>query len=204
LVNKDWIKAQKHEKEYYDSGKNKQWQTPHSLSYWLNFLQIKTLNDKYLEIGCGPNGLYHFTDTTIGIDSINHHRKNFIISTGEFLPFKQNSFITAICCNSLDHCKDPKQVISEMIRTSNNLIIWSNVFPSYIKYIMNKTDSIHLYHFTKTDLQKLFPHHTITKQIQKSIFSWHGKIASRSGKFKLFIASLLGIKGICLHMEIKE
>lgn len=198
---KEWLKAQQHEKDYYYSGKNKQWQTPHSLEYWLNFLQIDKLKGKGLEVGCGPNGLYNFTEKVIGLDPINYHKKNFIQGVAESLPFKSKiNFV--ICCNSLDHCQNPEKVIDEMFKISGTLILWSNIYPHFVGKIMNKTDKIHPYHFTEDDLEQLLPPSICIKRVKKSLFDWHGKNATLKGKFKLFVASLLGIKGMCLHVRL--
>lgn len=204
-MDRRWLKAQEHEKEYFTSGKNKQWKTPHSLEYWLNFLQIDKLLGIGLEIGCGPNGLYNFTNQVIGLDPINYSdRDNFINCTGESIPFNSKFFDFIICCNSLDHCRDPELVVKEMFRLSNNFIIWSNIFPQILTKIIEVFDKTHPYHFSTKSLRKLFQNTVCTKQIQKPIYSWHGKNATLKGKLKLFIASLLGVKGVCIHLETRR
>lgn len=204
ILKEKWVRAQQHEKDYFDLGKNKQWQTPHSLGYWLKFLQTDKLNGIGLEIGCGPNGLYNFTEQVIGIDSINYHKKNFINCVGELLPFKSKSFDFVICCNSLDHCKDPQLVINEIFRLSDKVIIWTNLFLPITSFILGKVDSTHPFHFTSMDLKNLFSNTYCKKTVKKTIISWHGKNATWKGKFILFCASLLGVSGVCLHLEAKK
>lgn len=203
MVTDEWVKAQQHEKEYFTSGKNKQWKTPHSLNYWKEFLSISYFYGKGLEIGCGPNGLYNFTNCVIGVDPINYHKHNFINCVGEQLPFQFKSFDFIICCNSLDHSQNPEQIVSEMLRLSNKIIIWTNIFPKKLQWILTKIDKTHPHHFNVKSLMKLFPEMYCSIFIQKSIYSWHGKNATLRGKLKLFFASLLGVKGICLHLRRK-
>jgi len=200
----EWTKAQQHEKDYFTSGKNKQWKTPHSLKYWLNFLNINNPTGKGLEIGCGPNGLYNYTDTVIGVDSINYHNPNFVQATAEHLPFQLKTFDFVILCNSLDHCQNPQKVIEEVTQISNKLIVWSNTFPTIISQLISTFDKTHPHHFTIKELKELFKSFVLTTQTQKSIYSWHGKNATFKGKLKLFLASLLGVKGVCLHLEAKQ
>lgn len=196
-----WLVAQQHEKEYFDTDKNLVWNTPHSLQYWKDFLHIEKIEKRTIEIGCGPNGLYNFSELVIGLDSINYHKQDFVLGVGEHLPFK--SVDSVICCNSLDHCQNPELVINEMFRVSNNFIVWSNIFPTIIGYLIRKFDKAHPYHFNVKSLKQLFKGASCTKQVQKSIYSWHGKNANLKGKLKLLFASLLGVKGICLHLEVK-
>jgi ubiquinone/menaquinone biosynthesis C-methylase UbiE len=198
-----WLSSQKLEKEYYYSGKSNQWGTPHSLEYWLKFLQIDKLEGVGIEIGCGATGISNFTEQVIGIDSINYQKRNFVHGIGESLPFQSKSFDFVICCNSLDHCQNPQLVVDEMIRVSNKLIVHLNVFPQFVSWMLNVFDKIHPYHFTKKDLANLFSNMACKKKIQKSIYVWYGKRAFWKGKTKLFIATILGVKGVCLYLEMR-
>lgn len=204
MAKQDWLKAQKHEKEYYFSGKNKQWKTPHSLEYWKNFLHLKTLDGTGVEVGCGPNGLYNFTEKVVGLDPINYKRKNFIVGVAEALPFKKVDYV--ICCNGIDHFKDIEKSLDEMLLITNKIIIWTNVFPYIISRLLNIFDRTHPHHLTLSDVVKLIAKYNLFVDFFtiKGIYSIHGKHASKKAKLKLYFASLLGIKGLCLHLKVKK
>lgn len=200
-----WTKAQQHEKDYYVKGKNRQWKTPHSLDYWLNFLHLEKLEGKGIEVGCGPNGLYNFTDKVVGIDSIDYGKPNFILGRAEKLPITRKvDFV--ICCNALDHFENVDVSITEMLRITDKIILWTNVFPSWLSRILGVFDATHPYHFTKKGIVNLLKEHGLFIAFfdVKNIYSIHGRHASLWAKTKLFFASVLGVKGMCLHLEAKK
>ena len=97
----------------------------------LNGLKIKR-SDKILEVGCGQ-GIYlkrivtTYGASGVGVDvsrqSINfakHHwadkRLKFSLADGIRLPFKQNFFDKVMSFDVLEHIKDQKQAINEMVR----------------------------------------------------------------------------------------
>lgn len=209
-----WLIAQKHEKSYYETGKNLVWGVPHNLEYWKKFLGLKTLEGRVIEVGCGPNGLYNFSENVIGIDPINFHKKNFIQGVGESLPFICGDLV--ICCNGLDHFQNPQKAVDEMFRiTTERIVIWVYIYPKVVSWILNKFDKTHPFHFTKKDVWKLINgtynrtipaitcDYSVTKLKKLTFFDTHWKhTKSKFAKLKLFIAHLLGVRGLCLHLEV--
>jgi ubiquinone/menaquinone biosynthesis C-methylase UbiE len=46
----------------------------------------------------------------------NHYRFPFLLGMAEYLPFRENSFDSAVCIATLDHVGDPAMVIGESLR----------------------------------------------------------------------------------------
>lgn len=215
MVNKDkWLVAQKHEKEYYETGKNLVWGVPHSLDYWKKFLHLDIIENYTIEVGCGPNGLYNFTDLIIGLDPINYHKRNFILGVGEKLPFHNVKCV--ICCNGIDHFQNPQLAVNEMFRiTTEKIVLWVYVYPRLVSWILSKFDKTHPFHFTTKDIRNLLSgmydstvlaivcDYNIVKMKKSNFFDTHWKYTkSKIAKLKLFVAHVLGVRGLCLHVEV--
>jgi hypothetical protein len=205
VTREEWEKAQEKEREYVEKGENKQWNTPHSLYHWTNFLKLDTVDEPILEIGCGPNGLWRFKKNVTGLDPIDysHLGTNFIVGIGEDLSmFEDDQFIYTIVCNSLDHSMEPKKVVSECFRVAPKLIFWSNVFPRHVAKIMKKIDSTHPYHFTYDDIDEIFAEYHTTRYYIDGLFSIHAEhVVSPKAMLKLMLADTLGVDGVCIHFE---
>lgn len=203
--NKLWLEAQKHEKEYYDTNENLQWGVPHSLSYWKKFLRIESLGNFGVEIGCGPNGLYNFTDKVVGIDPINYHKRNLINGVGEYLPFDSVDY--TICCNGIDHFQSPQTALDEMFRISKVVILWVYIHPKIVSLVLGLFDKKHPFHFTKEQLKNFLKKYKF-KVLQKftvTPIESHWKHARTiTAKTKLLFGWLLGVRGYCIHMEVKN
>lgn len=213
---KKWLIAQQHEKEYYETGKNLVWGIPHSLQYWKDFLHLEIIGDNTIEIGCGPNGLYNFSDKVVGLDPINFHKRNFVLGISENLPFRDVSCI--ICCNGIDHFSNPQLAVDEMFRIvkyEGKIILWVYTYPRIISWLLAKFDKTHPFHFTRVDIWKLLGgvydksvpaivcSYNVTYKHRTSFFETHWKYTkSKFTKLKLFIGHILGIRGLCLHMEV--
>jgi ubiquinone/menaquinone biosynthesis C-methylase UbiE len=79
---------------------------------------------RVLDLGCGTGFNQRFLEdgqTYIGIDPLrlkraDHYSFPFLLGMAEYLPFRDNSFDTAVCIATLDHVADPAMVISESLR----------------------------------------------------------------------------------------
>lgn len=206
-LKKRWKEAQLHELNYVKTGRNKTWGTPHSLSYWMKFLHLDNIQGHGVEIGCGPNGIYKFAPNIVGVDPIDFSFvcDNFHQGMAENLPFGDKSVDFVICCNSLDHCMNPQKVVDEIFRVSDKLVLWTYVHPPIIAKIMLKYDRTHPFRFTFRDVTTLlepYPH-KLAKNQGYTFFDEHLKhVRSIVAKTKLVIAHILGIRGLCLHIEI--
>lgn len=203
-----WRVAQQHEREYFTSGKNLDWGTPHSLEYWKNFLRLDDTDGTGVEVGCGPNGISRFADNIVGVDPLDYSGriKNFIQGTGENLPFSNDSVDFVICCNVLDHCLEPQKVMDEMFRISHRIIIWTYTHPRVISMILCWIDKTHPYRFTKGDVEKLLVHHKfrVTKSFGYN-FDTHLKyVRTWKARLKLLVGRLLGVRGFGIHIETKK
>lgn len=83
--------------------------------------QIKRYSDRIfgivLDIGCGQmpyTDLFYSAKQIIGIDIGKHKGK--ITASGEFLPFRDTTFDSAICFQTLEHVKEPKLLLREIFR----------------------------------------------------------------------------------------
>ena len=200
-----WLIAQQHEKEYYDKGKNLAWGIPHSLQFWKKFLRMEKIEDNTVEIGCGLNGLYNFSESVVGLDPINHHKRDFVLGVGEYLPFKHVNCV--ICCNGLDHFQNPQKAVDEMFNVSpKKIILWIYVHPKIVSWILGKFDKMHPYHFTRSDIWNLLKYYKFSSySFEVSFFNTHWKyVKSKFAKFKLFVAHVLGVRGLCVHLKVEE
>lgn len=204
---KRWEEAQRHELEYVETGKSKVWGIPHSLKFWMRFLHINNIDGWGVEVGCGLSGIYRFAPNVIGIDPIDFSDgcDNFQQGVGENLPFGDKTVDFVICCNTLDHCEDPQKVMSEMFRISNRVILWVYIHPRIVGCIMKIVDKMHPYRFTTEDIDSLLEPHScvITKKYVSTFFDVHMKYTkSLSARLKLLVAHILGVRGLCVHLEV--
>ena len=193
-----WNVAQQHEKDYSKNVEETIWKIPYSLEYWQKFLNFNS-SKKGIEIGCGNHGAYNFTQNIIGIDTINFHKPNFVQASAESLPFKKIDF--AILCNSLDHCQKPEEVLCELSFITNQIILWTYIYPKFVSYFLSKFDKMHPHHFTKKELLNLIDYweRDSYSVISPLFFSKYTK--NKKMKIKLLIMKLLNIQGICLHLR---
>lgn len=106
-----------------------------------------------LEVGCGGGILSEeiagMGFNTTGIDpsaaslnaaarhaSENNLKINYIIGTGEDLPFRKNSFDVVLCCDVLEHVRDLPKVISEISRVLKNKGIF--IFDTFNRTLFSK------------------------------------------------------------------
>ena len=201
-----WVEAQKHEREYVEQGKNKVWRTPHSLDFWKNYLMVDNFDGLGLEIGCGPNGVFRFAKNIIGLDPIEStDLPNFIKGVGEDIPLGDNSKEFVIICNALDHCMDPDKVIEESFRVAKKLYLGTHIHPKWVSKFMLWLDPTHPYRFTEKDIYKLFEKHNV-KIVKKGKFNFLDLnlkyVRNPIAAFKLITAHILGVRVLCLHVEL--
>ncbi len=204
-----WEEAQRHELEYEETGKDKQWGIPHSLEFWKGYLCIDNIDGRGVEVGCGSNGIYRLAPNIVGVDPIDFSDgcENFKQGMGEDLPFEDKSVDFVICCNALDHCLDPQKVIDEMFRISDKVILWVYTHPRIVGWIMKVVDKMHPYRFTTEDIGNLLEPHSyvVTKKRVYTFFDLHLKYTkSLIVSFKLLIAHVLGVRALLMHMEVQE
>ncbi len=201
--NSSWKIAQQLELNYVKSTEDKTWKIPYSATYWADFLYLNDVKGQGVEICCGNHGAYNFFENIIGLDPINFHNHNFIKAVGEHLPIKPIDFI--ICCNGIDHCNDPKIVLSEMIFFSKKIILWIYVYPHLISWFLQKTDKMHPHHLTKSSLKTLlknFSLKTTVKKVYTPFYHWK-YTSNKKIRIKLLFAYFLGVRGLCLHLEVE-
>lgn len=202
-----WETSQILEKEYNDSGKSKKWKINYSFNYWKGYMQLVDFEGLNLEVGCGSDGIWRFSDQIIGTDTLDFSSfgKNFVQANVEELPFEDNHFRDVYAINMIDHTENPKNALAEMIRVSSHRVyLFSNVFSSYMKPIMNILDTIHPYHLTETDLLKLVPDSINISMVKQTYFTdsqhMNGTFMFKS---KLILAQLLGTHCLLLHLDKK-
>jgi len=134
----DWNRSLSKEKEYWIKHKKRI-----SSQEWLEHVRQRTQwflrwhkqygsinkNSRILHIGSGAEGEINFIDKgeRIAIDPLAFFYKShfseimnktvqYLNGRGEELPFRDNSIDLVISFNSLDHCEDPRKVLSEISR----------------------------------------------------------------------------------------
>lgn len=200
-----WENSQELEKKYNESTKPRSWGVPYSFKYWADHIDLIDFVGLNLEVGCGSDGFWRFSDQIIGTDSLDFSKlgKNFVQTPVENLPFANNHFRDCYAMNMLDHTFDPHKAISEMVRvTSNRIYIISNVFSPIVKSILNVVDSIHPYHFTEKDLIKLVPD-TVQLTLSKRKGFSEIETATFFPKMKLVFAETLGSHRLLIHLDKK-
>jgi ubiquinone/menaquinone biosynthesis C-methylase UbiE len=79
---------------------------------------------RVLDLGCGTGFNQRFLSngqTYVGIDPLRlkgakQYNFPFLLGMAEYLPFRDNSFDSAVCIATLDHVGDPGMVVSESLR----------------------------------------------------------------------------------------
>ena len=103
------------------------------------FFEFVRPKGRVLDLGCGTGFNQKFLaslDSYIGIDPLvlksnAQYRFPFLVGMAEYLPFKSNSFDSAICIATLDHVGDPSTTIAESFRVLR---------PGGVLGIMNKAE----------------------------------------------------------------
>ena len=85
---------------------------------------------RVLDVGAGSGEVAHLVQNVCNVKCVCADIKNlrradinYILFDGVTLPFKRNSFSTAICCFVLHHCFHQKELLKEMMRVTDSKII---------------------------------------------------------------------------------
>jgi 2-polyprenyl-6-hydroxyphenyl methylase/3-demethylubiquinone-9 3-methyltransferase len=110
-----------------------------------------------LEVGCGggilSEEIARMGFITTGIDpaeqsvlsALNHAKEsslniNYLIGSGEALPFRNNSFDIVLCCDVLEHVNDLPKVISEISRVLKNKGLF--IYDTFNRTFLSKIGTI--------------------------------------------------------------
>jgi len=194
-----WEKSQLYEKAYDDEV----WHIPYSEKYWLDFMQIKSVNLPALDAGCGNFGIWRFNKNVVGVDSIDYGNgaTNFYHGKAESLPFADMSFSDVYCINSLDHMDDLELAVREMTRVcSDRFIIWTHIFPHKL---YNMFYYPHPHVITMKNLRSLIPDTFVVEKfaeinVMKHFSKYSPKLAAR---IKLEVAGVLGVRAALIHLR---
>jgi len=79
---------------------------------------------RLLDVGCGRRSSFDAAHV-VGIDPIpsKTYPYEFVVGVGESLPFRDKEFDVAACFTALDHCFDPRAVVSEMCRVAKRVCV---------------------------------------------------------------------------------
>ena len=195
-----WHISQQHELNYSKKVEDKTWKIPYSLEYWKKFYNLN-LSGKGIEICCGNHGIYNYASNIIGLDSINFNKPNFICGNAEHIPFQHLDF--AICGNGIDHCSNPKQILIELTRVTDNIILWVYIHPRIVSFLLSKFDKMHPHHLTNSNLKFLLSNINYTKiyEVKYSPLNHWQYAKTKIAKIKLLIMYFFNIKGILIHLR---
>ncbi|MDR2840194.1 MAG: class I SAM-dependent methyltransferase [Paludibacter sp.] len=212
-----WDLAQNYEYHWWKSKENKvkpnyyQHGAEEIRNYYNQQSKI-TSSTAILEVGSGALGVVTFlaeSQERYAIDPLEHYYSSvpeFIASRdknvkyfnckGENLPFDSHFFDLIIMDNVLDHCENPEQVMSEMIRVAkksgfvffrqNTYTLYGKLFRKLMELFL--IDKGHPYTFTKQDITKLFEKHklkVLSKKRNGYFYTWKAEILSKSLKDKV-------------------
>lgn len=143
-------------------------------------------NGNVLDVGCGDGLLISLINKrkikAIGIDFSeraieNAKKKGLYVKLGDAtnIPYKDNSFSIVVATDVLEHIFNPEVAIKEMIRVSNNKVIFVvpnfNSFSARIQTLFgripqqNKKNKGHIYWFNKNEIINILNnnHNNISK-----------------------------------------
>ena len=113
--------------------------------------------DKILDVGSGGSSYHRFFPNRITVD-IDPGRKPSIIADVHDLPFADNEFSIVLCTEVLEHTKDPRLAVGEMMRVLKK----GGILILTTRFVYPLHDTPHDYwRFTKYGLQELFKQWTI-------------------------------------------
>jgi SAM-dependent methyltransferase len=80
-----------------------------------------------LDVGVGGNKTFgeHPVNSDVAIDILKptHKRSNFILASGEALPFRDKAFSLAVSLDVIEHVDSPLRFISEMKRCATKILL---------------------------------------------------------------------------------
>ncbi|MEK9131677.1 MAG: class I SAM-dependent methyltransferase [Patescibacteria group bacterium] len=113
--------------------------------------------DKILDVGSGGSSYHRFFPNRITVD-IDPGRKPSIVADVHDLPFADNEFSIVLCTEVLEHTKDPRLAVGEMMRVLKK----GGILILTTRFVYPLHDTPHDYwRFTKYGLQELFKQWTI-------------------------------------------
>lgn len=156
--------------------------SPYSTSDTFGISDVRKVLTKYagkkcLDIGCGilPRPAYMIEGVEFsGIDPLKGGKREFefIQSDGEKLPFDCGIFDSVLFGTSIDHLKDPTQVIREaqrVLKPGGYVIIWLGIRPreKYNKWIKRGGwyNDLHPWAFTKKSLAELLSEFQMIEEV---------------------------------------
>ncbi len=93
------------------------------------FLQKYATDKRVLDIGAGGSGYGKFFPNRLSVD-IDPLRKPDVVADAHALPFKDGEFEMVLCTEVLEHVKNPKKVMDEILRvlTPRGLVVLTTRF----------------------------------------------------------------------------
>lgn len=148
------------------------------------FLSKYASSEKVLDVGSGGSsyGKYFPNRFTVDIDP---KRKPDVIADAQSLPFRDGEFAMVLSTEMLEHVKDPRKAVSEMMRVlkKDGLLILTTRFVYPIHDSPND-----YWRYTKYGLQELFREWTIVEIVSETkSFSALGALFQRmsfQGKYR--------------------
>ncbi|MDB9253340.1 class I SAM-dependent methyltransferase [Halorubrum ezzemoulense] len=117
-----------------------------------------------IAIGSGSGRIHNLSvgNTKVGIDPLSDEifdenrqsNAELLTGVGESIPIRSNTFDIALNVNVLDHCKNPRQVLSEIkriLKRGGKLLSNVNIFgtPNFVNKHLGKIDPPHPHHFNQ-------------------------------------------------------
>lgn len=132
-----------------------------------------------VDVGCNTGGYTIYTECDVGLDFNKHllikakkdgKHVDFINCCAEFLPFKPDSFRTALATEVLEHVNNPEEVVKEISRIAKRIIVT-------VPIVEDRPSRGHLRLFSVNEIKKLVTTYFPTV--------WHEQMLTE-GKMKCF------------------
>lgn len=148
------------------------------------FMQ-KTSFNSILDVGCGISEktqyFSEYSSICIGIDIANRCKyPRFINANAEAIPFADNTFDFIICCEVLEHLRNPLSCAKECARVLKDegilfvltpVLNLPHTFAKLYRFVLNKpVEDIHERIFSSEEVKSLFIKNFIAIRIKHNIF----------------------------------
>lgn len=105
--------------------------TPEIIKKWFVFpyqwVKEMNLEGTFLDVGCGEMNFGKELLNSIGVDIANGLETDYIKGDARELPFEDKSFDYVLCFETIEHIKEQKEVVKELVRVARKKVFIGSV-----------------------------------------------------------------------------